>query len=172
MWDMNIHRPYNFLDEDATKSTNPITNSSLSITYYPLTSSQNPYSSLYDNTGISPNNKPLDLSMQGTAGQYNPQLGLPLLDSSNEGIRKVVTQPSSILYTNTTQTSSSSVTPLQYLGYLTSAAGSLVRPFTIILNPGTPGGAPLAGGSFPSNYPFKRTNINKLIRIIQLVYLN
>ncbi|ASI13776.1 hypothetical protein Mia14_0459 [Candidatus Mancarchaeum acidiphilum] len=151
-----------------TKSTS----STPAVTYYLLTSPQNLYSSLYDNTGISMSSRPLDISMQGTAGQYNGQLGELPLGSSNEGIRKAIMQSPLTLYTNTTQTSSSGVTPLQYLGDIVSTVGSLVRPFTTILNPGTPGGAPLAGGSFPSNYPFKRTNINKLIRIIQLVYLN
>ncbi len=79
-----------------------------------LSGSQTPLANapaLYDMTTAG-GNTPTALPTQGTAGQYNAQfVGLPLA-SSNVGIGTAATPPSSTQYTNTTQASSSGVTPI------------------------------------------------------------
>ena len=74
---------------------------------------------------IATGNMPIALSTLGTAGQYNAQFaGLPRA-SSNVGIGTAATLSSPAQYTNTTQASSSGVTPEQYLGDIASTVGNL-----------------------------------------------
>ena len=82
--------------------------------------------------------------------------------SSNVGTGKAAIPISSMQYTNTTQSSSSGVTPEQYLGYLASTVGSLANR-TLSVPGYTPGGALLAGGQFPSNCTLTQTDINKTL---------
>ena len=96
---------------------------------------------------ISPGNMPIALPTQGKAGQSNVQFGGLPAESTNVGIGMAPTLLGLNQYTNTNQSSSSGVTPYQYLQYIASAAGGLAN--WAVTPPGyTPGGQPLAGGSY------------------------
>ncbi len=105
--------------------TQYIANPSAAIAQAYLTPSQNAGATAFSPPSIAGSSTPLALTTPGTAGQYNAQFaGLPLA-SSNVGIGTAAALPSSTQYTNTTQASSSGVTPEQYLGYLASTAANL-----------------------------------------------
>ena len=78
------------------------------------------------------------------------------------------TLPQSRTNINTVQSSSTNAPWYTYIpSDILSAVEGLVN--SAITPPGyTPGGAPLAGGSFPNNYPFTESSI----KVIELVLLS
>ena len=112
---------------------------------------------------------PIALPTPGTAGQSALPITSQFLAGSIPTNSQLATTP---LYsqsntplvpnTNTSQNSSWLSAIEGYPGDIASTFGNLISPITTVFNPGTPGGAPLAGGQFPYNYPFTQTDINRL----------
>ena len=107
------------------------------------------------------------LPTPGTAGLSM----MPLAGQNNVGnigqMYPLTTTQGTNQYTNTAQTSSNNqpfflFNPAFYEavpGYIASTTGSLVN-WALTPYGFTPGGAPLAGGQFPNNYPFTQEGIN------------
>ena len=98
---------------------------------------------------------PLQQTAQNNQGYTEGMLGLSTLPQSRTNI-------------NTVQSSSTNAPWYTYIpSDILSAVEGLVN--SAITPPGyTPGGAPLAGGSFPNNYPFTESSI----KVIELVLLS
>ena len=114
-------------------------------------------------------NTPIALSMLGTGGlSLSPQYSAT--EPTSVQALSLPTPQQSGTNTNTTQSSSWTSNPLTNIynvlapipGDVASTFGSLISPITTMLYPGMPGGAPLAGGQFPYNYPYSQSGINKL----------
>ncbi len=108
-------------------------------------------------------------STQGSEMQYTLPLG-ELLSSQRKGTKTALT--TNTLKANNTKSSQNasfnphSLSSFELLGsdipsYIASTVGNLVNN-TLSIPGYTPGGAPLAGGQFPSNYPFTQTDINNI----------
>ena len=108
------------------------------------------------------------LSTPGTGGQLSTQPGgLLSLQGMNQPERTPI--PSSQSASNTSTSPNAPFNPLslssceaygsEVPGYLASTVGGLVN-WALTPYGFTPGGAPLAGGQFPNNYPFTQEGIN------------
>ncbi len=123
---------------------------------------------------IAPGNMPLALSLPGTAGHNTLSFGEQSFSQSARAPIVPIANRELAQNTNASPKPPSEITPFNPLslafwetygsevpGYLASAAGGLVN--WLITPPGfTQGGAPLAGGQFPYNYPYNQTYINEL----------
>ena len=96
---------------------------------------------------ISASNMPTALPTQGTAAQsMMPQTALNN-QGYTVGMSGLSTPQQLGTNTNTVQASSNNAPWYTYIpSEVASTAGNLISPITNVFNPGTPGGAPLAGG--------------------------
>ncbi len=99
------------------------------------------------------------LSLQSAGGQA-------ALALSNQGVNN--TQPSQNAPFNPLSLSSWETYASGIPSGILSTAEGLARPLEVVFNPGTPGGAPLAGGQFPNNYPYTQISV----KVIGLVLLS
>ena len=168
-------------------ATQPSVAQQLENMYWPASTNAAPQSSY---TAISQGNTLTALPTPGAGGQSNLQLAGPLSSEQpqNTGLSNQQRLPlrlynQSVPNTNIAQVSSfappvnsytyHSITPntpasqsspflsaiTAYPGYIASTVGGLVN-WALTPYGFTPGGAPLAGGQFPNNYPFTQEGIN------------
>ncbi|MEM3216013.1 MAG: hypothetical protein QXS17_03805, partial [Candidatus Micrarchaeaceae archaeon] len=116
-------------------------------------------------TAILPGNMPLGSPTQGMGGQYPLPLASqnsPLYTANTLGQQ---TPLSLNQYTNTNQTSSSNLPWYDYIpSAVVSTAGRVANWFASPFEQFQPGGAPLAGGQFPNNYPYTPQDIKNIAK--------
>ncbi|MCL5433443.1 MAG: hypothetical protein M1538_00485, partial [Candidatus Marsarchaeota archaeon] len=171
-----------FGGETYTQTVN--TNSSDSLALTGFTPSQSMPANASSSQTISTGNIPLILPTPGTAGQSPAPQIVPSNQGYTVGMSGLSTPQQLGINTNTTQASSfelpnipftyHSITPntvqassnnAPWYTYIPSDVASTIGNLVnwSVTPPGyTPGGAPLAGGQFPYNYPFTQEDINKL----------